>query len=71
MPRCLKRCEDDPEAETNMQSLDYHQTVSPNSNEDAPDSSGSWANVGPTSGRQGRLWVNVGPTYIAVWDVVI
>ena len=36
MPRCLKMCEDDPEAGTNMQSLDYHQTVSPNSNEDAP-----------------------------------
>ena len=32
-----------------------------------PDSNVSWANVGPTSGRQYRRWVNVGPTYIAVW----
>ena len=32
-----------------------------------PDSNVGWANVGPTSGRQYRRWVNVGPTYIAVW----
>ena len=32
-----------------------------------PDSNGSWANDGPTSGRQYRRWANVGPTYIAVW----
>ena len=36
-----------------------------------PDSNVGWANVGPTSGRQYRRWVNVGPTYIAVWVVEI
>ena len=34
-----------------------------------PDSNASWANVGPTSGRQYRRWANVGPIYIAVWTV--
>ena len=32
------------------------------------DSNQSWANVGPTSGRQCRRCANVRPTYIAVWD---
>ena len=42
-----------------------HETLPPDSN---PDSNVGWANVGPTSGRQYRRWVNVGPTYIAVWE---
>ena len=32
------------------------------------DSNVGWANVGPTSGRQYRRWVNVRPNFIAVWD---
>ena len=33
------------------------------------DSNEGWANVGRTSGRQYRLWANVGPTWFAVWVV--
>ena len=32
-----------------------------------PDSNVGWANIGPTSVRQYRRWVNVGPIIITVW----
>ena len=34
-----------------------------------PDSDVGWANLAPTLGREYRRWGNVGPTFIAVWDV--